>query len=144
MRRHGSWWGSLKNFLSNFQRQPRPVPGRQPSQRPPHAAPQAPKAPRAPGVIPKAPIRTQPVGIAPEGTELVISLCASNRELLWMTYNNVSRYVEPYSYRFKSTGKLFYAFCHKDQQIESFRLDRIGDVKRTGIKFEPKYPIEIG
>jgi predicted DNA-binding transcriptional regulator YafY len=51
--------------------------------------------------------------------------------------------VEVYSYREKSTGTLLYAWCGKDQKIESFRTDRIEHADATKTFFQPRYPIEF-
>lgn len=72
-----------------------------------------------------------------------IRFCGANLVLLEMTYNGVSRLVEPYSYREKSTGTLFFAYCMKDNAIESFRVDRIEHAKATKIPYTPRYPVEL-
>lgn len=83
----------------------------------------------------------------------VIQFCATHTDpetgtyapvLMEMTYNAVTRLVEVYSYREKSTGTLLYAYCYKDNKIESFRVDRIEDAKATETPFQPRWPIEIG
>jgi predicted DNA-binding transcriptional regulator YafY len=76
--------------------------------------------------------------------EDTIKYCGQNQVLMTMTYNGTERQVEVYSYRSKNTGVLLFAYCYKDNKIESFRLDKIEHAKATTIKFNPKYPIEIG
>lgn len=72
-----------------------------------------------------------------------IAYCAKHQLLMEMTYNGVSRLIEPYSYRVSQNGdQLFYAFCHKDQKIESFRVDRIEGAKATEDTYIPRYPVE--
>jgi len=68
--------------------------------------------------------------------------------LLRMKYNGHSRDVEPYSIRdgrAANGGPLFYGWCHKDQQIEAFRLDRIEDLQIKDQKFAPRngWPVEF-
>lgn len=73
-----------------------------------------------------------------------IGFCGQNLVLMEMTYNGISRLVEPYSYRVSNQGNtLFYAFCYKDGKIESFRIDRIEYAKATKIHYSPRYAVEI-
>lgn len=78
----------------------------------------------------------------------VVEHCAKKKVLMEMTYNGVTRLVEPYSYRTTKNGDvLLYAYCHKDQTTESFRVDRIEanpPVRATETKFDPRWTIEIG
>lgn len=72
-----------------------------------------------------------------------IRFCGQNKVLMTMTYNGVERLVEVYSYRSRSTGTVLYAYCYKDQKIESFRTDRIEHAKATKKIFQPRYPVEF-
>ena len=74
----------------------------------------------------------------------MIAEAARTVTLLFMKYNGNWRYVEPYSYRFKGEGRLFYGFCMKDQHIESFRLEKIEDLQNTEMPYAPRWPVEIG
>jgi predicted DNA-binding transcriptional regulator YafY len=124
MQKHAGWWDSLKTFLTHYT-QPK-VPQRQrPSTQP-------------------QPIPTTPTGVD-LGTKMqIIAQAARTRTLLFMRYNSNWRYVEPYSYRHKTTGQLLFAFCHKDQHIESFNPNKIEDLQLTEIPFKPRWPVEIG
>lgn len=53
------------------------------------------------------------------------------------------REVEPYSFRIKKTGTLFYGWDVKKNAIRSFRVDRIIEVKITNKSFNPRFPIEL-
>ncbi|MFH1209308.1 MAG: WYL domain-containing protein [archaeon] len=53
------------------------------------------------------------------------------------------REVEPYSFRHKKSGTLFYGWDVVKNQIRSFRVDRIIEVKITEKEFTPRFPIEF-
>lgn len=74
-----------------------------------------------------------------------IAYAAKNQLLLELTYNGITRLVEPYSYREASTGLIFFGYCYKDNRIEKFRVDRIehAKVSEPPKKFIPRWPIEI-
>ncbi len=73
-----------------------------------------------------------------------IRFCGSNQVLLEMTYNGFTRFIEPYSYRTTKAGDtLLFAYCYKDDKIESFRVDRIEHAKATKEQFSPRYAIEV-
>lgn len=133
MARNSGWWSSIKNFLTYFQHKPH------------RQAPTAPKpvGPRQtvvrPVNLPQVPIQRAPDG----DIEAQIAMAAGRNCLLWMVYNGTPRYVEPYSYRFKTTGKKLYAFCHKDQHIEMFTPEKIAQAQATDIPFAPRWPVEI-
>lgn len=68
-----------------------------------------------------------------------VRFCGKNLVLMEMTYNGVSRMAEVYSYRTSKKGdQLLFAYCYKDQKIESFRVDRIENAKATVVKFAPR------
>jgi predicted DNA-binding transcriptional regulator YafY len=116
MANYKQWWQGLSNFLSKFNR---------------------PKAP-SPILLNK---------IAPdqswEEIEQIISQAAKNRCLVQMYYNSTLRYVEPYSYRTKSTGIKLYAYCYKDHSIEMYTPDKIQYAALTTVPFTPRWDIEI-
>jgi len=57
------------------------------------------------------------------------------------------RNVEPYSYRYRAKEDphipLFFGYCHKDQGIEAYKLQRIADIQITDKPFAPKYEVEF-
>jgi predicted DNA-binding transcriptional regulator YafY len=58
------------------------------------------------------------------------------------------RDVEPYSYRYRAKEDphvpLLYGYCHKDQQLEAFKLQRIEDLQVTNTPFQPRWRVEFG
>lgn len=122
------WWNSIQTFLTKFQ-QPK-IPKRQKPGKPPPSAP-------AP-----APVIQSPVSI--DDKMGMIAEAAKSQTLLFMKYNGNWRYTEPYSYRFGVNGRLFYAFCYKDQRINSFKLEKIEDLQLTEMTYAARWPIEIG
>jgi hypothetical protein len=67
--------------------------------------------------------------------------------LLRMEYNGNYRDVEPYSYRYRDAEDphipLFYGYCHKDNQIEAFKLKKITDLQVTAQPFQPRWVVEF-
>jgi predicted DNA-binding transcriptional regulator YafY len=123
IKKYSGWFDSLRTFLTQYNKPN--IPQRQK----PTTQPQ--------------PVQTAPTGID-LGTKMqIIAQSAKSRTLLFMRYNSNWRYVEPYSYRHKSTGQLLFAFCHKDQHIESFNPNKIEDLQLTEIPFKPRWPVEI-
>ena len=73
-----------------------------------------------------------------------IAFCGQNQVLMMMRYNGNEREVEVYSYKITGKGDtLLYAYCYKDQQIESFRVDKIEHAKATKTPFNPKWEIKL-
>lgn len=74
-----------------------------------------------------------------------IRYAARSRTMLHMKYNNDFRYVEPYSFRYRSRGMqpLFYGYCHLHDTIEAYRIDRIQDVQTTDRPYNPRWTVEI-
>ena len=130
MQKYGGWWDSIKTFLTQYNRPRPPSPTRKPT-------PQQP-----------VPVQTQPVPVdRPQQTEDVFSTiheAGRRMVLLQMRYNGNLRYVEPYSFRMKSTGQLFYGYCYKDHSIEAFRPEKIEYIALTEIGFAPRWPVEVG
>jgi predicted DNA-binding transcriptional regulator YafY len=126
MQRHAGWWQNIVNFVGKF-RQPHRVQQVKPRQT-------------------VAPI--QPVISGPKGHDeimMTISAAAEQLRLLRMTYKDgASRFVEPYSYRWRAGNQLFYAYCYRNSSIKSFRLDRIQDAEVTDMPYMPRWPVEIG
>jgi len=82
--------------------------------------------------------------------EIKARIAAAGRRMvmLRMKYHGQPRNVEPYSIRdgrASDGGDLFYGWCHKDDALESFRLDRIEDIQITNLPFMPRngWPVEF-
>lgn len=97
-------------------------------------------------------VETQPAAPQPPPATnaeklLRIQMAGRNRTMLNMQYNGVYRKVEPYSFRYRDKDEphvpLFYAFCHKDRQIEAFKIRRIQDLQVTNEVFSPRWPVEF-
>jgi predicted DNA-binding transcriptional regulator YafY len=73
----------------------------------------------------------------------LIRKCAHRRLLVQMEYNNSWRYVEPYSFRNGKSGTLFYGHCLTHNQIHSFYITKIQEVKSTEIPFNPRWIVEL-
>lgn len=65
--------------------------------------------------------------------------------LLHLKYNGSWRFVEPYSFRWRSRGQqpLFYGWCDLHNEIHSFRIDKIEDVQLTDRPFSPRFEVEL-
>ena len=102
--------------------------------------------PTEPGGKPVAEPQSTPPS-SNEEKKLRIQEAGRKRVLLLMQYNGIYRHVEPYSYRFRDKDNanepLLYAFCHKDQGIEAFKLRKITDLQVTDQPFSPRYPVEF-
>jgi predicted DNA-binding transcriptional regulator YafY len=62
---------------------------------------------------------------------------------LQLTYDGVSRLVEPYSMREKMTGRLFYGYCSVHSRIHSFRVEKIARCEVTNLQFSPRWEVEF-
>jgi predicted DNA-binding transcriptional regulator YafY len=125
---YNGWWNSIQNFLTKF-KQPK-IPKRQKPGRPP------------PKPEPIETVVQSPISV--DDKMAMIAEAARRLTLLFMKYNSDWRYVEPYSYRFRGSGRLFYGFCFKDQRINSFKLEKIEDLQLTEMPYAPRWPVEIG
>lgn len=65
------------------------------------------------------------------------------RFLVYMLYNNKFRYVEPYSFRRGKKGLLFFGHDIQANDIRSFYLLKISQLKMTDIPFSPRWVIEL-
>jgi hypothetical protein len=126
-----SFWDRVKPLLRMFQYNKSVS---QPTKRPP--------MPSAQPVVPQ-PVQnlTGPMDMGQKVA--TIAEAGRRRVLLEMTYNGVTRKVEPYSFRSKSNGRLFYGFCYKDQGIESFSLEKIEKIIVTEEPFSPRWEVEF-
>lgn len=119
-----------------------------------------PKAPtyqqpqRQPVTIPRTPVVSpQPVVPAPvappagplDYATIIQTLIDGGRKnrLVQITYDGVTRLVEPYSFREKSTGRLFYGWCSIHQKIHSFKPEKIAAIEITNQVFAPRWEIEL-
>lgn len=67
-----------------------------------------------------------------------------NRLLLKITYSDVERLIEPYSWRNNNTGVLLLnAYDLVRDSNRSFYLDKIQNAELTDISFEPRWDIEL-
>lgn len=57
--------------------------------------------------------------------------------------NEGMREVEPYSYRFQRGNTLFFGFDIKKNGIRAFYPHKIDNIRLTGNKFIPRWPIEV-
>ena len=135
---------SNRNFWTRIRRlfrQPTPTYTYQP--RSPSPQPQ-----RVPVVSPQ-PV-TQPAPTEPPAGPLdyssviqLIHKAGREQKLLQITYDGVSRQVEPYSFREKASGRLFYGFCSIHSRVHSFKPERITHCEVTNITFSPRWEIEL-
>lgn len=126
--------------------QPNPFSTQHPSNRAPipGAAPVAPAPDEAP-----APERVR--GRPRSLEEIKQRIQEAGRQLppvmIRMLYHNRWRDVEPYSYRYRDADDphipLFFGYCHKDDQIEAFKLKKIQDVQVTQQPFNARYVVEF-
>ncbi len=138
------FWTRIRRLFRSPQPRPQrmPSPVRQPTLRPPPVQPV-----RTPVVSP------QPVVTAPEvpptgpldASNVIQMIHEAGRKmmLLQITYDGISRLVEPYSFREKTTGRLFYGFCSIHQRIHSFRPERVTQCEITKHPFSPRWEIEL-
>jgi len=68
---------------------------------------------------------------------------ANHKLLVYMLYNNMWRYVEPYSFRTGKSGILFFGFCLTHNDIHSFYVHRIQELQPTQIPYNPRWIIEF-
>lgn len=67
--------------------------------------------------------------------------------LVRIDYNGHDRDAEVYSYRWRDKDRpwqpLLYIWCHKDNQIECLKLDKIHNIQLTERPYQPRYPVEF-
>ena len=101
--------------------------------------------PTIPSAQPVVPAPTAP----PEGPMDMaskISMLADagrRRVMVRMKYDGQVRLVEPYSFRDKGTGRLFYGWCSIHSRIHSFKPERIETVELTDISYMPRWEVEL-
>jgi predicted DNA-binding transcriptional regulator YafY len=68
---------------------------------------------------------------------------AQHRQLIQLLYNNIWRYVEPYSYRQGKQGALFYGHDLTRNGTRSYYIHKIQEIKHTDIPYNPRWFVEI-
>lgn len=94
-----------------------------------------------------------PSGISDIMTRIQWAGRQSPPRLLRMAYQSANspvaqwRDVEPYSYRYRAKEDpnipLFFGYCHKDHNIEAYKLQRIADIQVTDKTFNPRWEVEF-
>lgn len=94
---------------------------------------------------PTVPAPTEPPAGPLDYAQIIQTLIEGGRKqrLVQLTYDGVTRLVEPYSFREKSTGRLFYGWCSIHQRIHSFKPDKISAIELTNQVFAPRFEIEM-
>ena len=72
-----------------------------------------------------------------------IRQAARHKLLVQVFYNNVWRYVEPYSFRQGKLGTLFFGHDLARNATRSYYLHRIHELRPTSIPFNPRWFVEI-
>ena len=131
-----SWWDSVRNLVQTYNTQQPGVP----------AQPQTPQQ--------SLNIKPQPVAPAPvvELTDLeksrILTKAAQTLTMVNMTYDNIGRLAEPYSFRMTKNGLLLFAYCPerpgKGNAIKSFKFSKIQKLDNTEVRFIPRWPVELG
>lgn len=130
----GDFWNRIRVLYRNLGERSRPT---APPQRTvgPRPVP-APQAPTVPAIPPAGPL---------DMATITDTIQRAGRQYLQLDilYDGKQRLVEPYSFRMKSTGQLFYGFCSIHNRIHSFRLERIQSCTITNIPYTPRWPVEL-
>lgn len=62
---------------------------------------------------------------------------------LLMTYDGLSRFVEPYELKAGVNGLRFWGKCRLHGKIHQFKLDKIKDLSISNIEFTPEWEIKL-
>ncbi len=136
----GDFWNRIRRLFRqpSSPRAPSPRgPSRptQPIQRQPVVSPQPVTAPGPVG---------PPAGPLDYGSVIeLIHKAGRELKMLNITYDGLSREVEPYSFREKSTGRLFYGFCSIHGRIHSFKPERMTHCEISQKSFNPRWEVEL-
>lgn len=65
---------------------------------------------------------------------------ARSLTMLWLTYDGLTRYVEPYEF----DGPYFWGYCWAHNSIHRFMVSKIDAATVTERNFSPRWPIQIG
>jgi hypothetical protein len=130
-----SWWDSVRSLVQTYNTQQPGVPA-QPS-------PQQSLAPKPQPIVP-APV----VELTDLEKSRILTKAAQTLTMVNMTYGNVGRMAEPYSFRMTARGLLLFAYCPerpgKGNAIKSFKFSLIQKLENTEIPFVPRWPVELG
>jgi hypothetical protein len=148
------FWPRIKQLFRSAPPRPPKIPTQYVTRVNRHVPPKPPKIPTQYVTPRRMPVPSQqpvvPPPVVPPAGPLdmatvvgTIHEAAKRHVLLLMTYNGISRLVEGYSFREKSTGRLFYGFCYKDGRINSFKLEKIEAIELTNQVFMPRWPVEL-
>jgi predicted DNA-binding transcriptional regulator YafY len=74
----------------------------------------------------------------------IIRQASAKRHLVYLLYNNMWRYVEPYSFRQGEFGTLFYGHDLLRNGTRSYYINRIQELQSTIIPYAPRWFVEIG
>ena len=104
--------------------------------------------PALPGEPPEPPLYTGPPRTLEEVKQRIQEAGRQHPPvLLRALYNGRWRDLEPYSYRKRDRDDphipLLYAFCHKDNGIEAFKLKKFRDLQVTNRPFQPRWDVEF-
>jgi predicted DNA-binding transcriptional regulator YafY len=100
--------------------------------------------PEAPAAEPEAPEPVKRMLYITEANIMhIIRESAQHRRLIQVLYNNVIRYVEPYSFRQGKQGALFYGHDLTRNGTRSYYISKIQEVQPTDIPFNPRWFVEI-
>jgi len=126
------FWGQIRRLLQHYQ----PA---TPTVQVPSAQPTAPQTMGTPNL--GALSQAEKVGLIIEA--------AKRGVMIRMLYGGEWRFVEPYSFRDKGHGRLFYGFCrahprHLDGHTASFKVERIQEVELAlDHPYSPRWPVEL-
>lgn len=126
------FWNRIRSLYRRIERPSKPVGP------PAYTLPREPKPP----VVPQP--TEPPVGPLDIATKVsIIVQAGKNLRLLDITYDGSRRLVEPYSFRDRWTGKLFYGWCSIHNRIHSFKPEKIEAISMTDIPFSPRWDVEL-
>lgn len=131
------FWQTIRRLYGPSRQRQTPTTPMQQSQ------PVAPAAPPSQQQVAPAPTQA-PMGPHDIATkEQLIHEAGRNLRMLEITYDGVSRLVEPYSFRMGPYGRLFYGFCSIHDKIHSFKLEKITDIRISEFPFAPRWEVEL-
>ena len=76
-------------------------------------------------------------------TMMMIHQAGRELRMIQITYDGVTRLVEPYSMRERGTGRLFFGWCSIHDRIHSFRVERITHIEITNQHYAPRFTVEF-
>lgn len=139
-----NFWRRIKKLYQNTVRQPKRTPIYRPKrlQQPTYSRPQRttvqPPRPQAP-----QPVKQVEGPLTVATVVDVIKQAGQALKVLELTYEGNTRLVEPYSFREKMTGRVFYGWCSIHAKIHSFRIEKIQQIRITDMNFSPRWAVEF-